>query len=424
RVENNSVYSHMSKEIYFTVQPGETLADIANIYGIDIKKIADFNGLSSPYTLSPGQRLQMPVSSGDNFIIQTEDEYSSDGMLVDTSPQPRTQPFETFNQTPSHSAENTTHSIEGYHTVQQGETLFGIAKLYRQDYRQIADWNSISSQAPLKVGTVLRLMPPEITQHSTPSVSKTVHPTPWGSATKSNTVSHIVQRGETLFSLAQRYGYTVIEIARWNGLEPPYKLSLGQSLQVALLPTSQPSIQNDHTVAGGETLYSISRHYDYPVSEIAAWNKLPPPYNLSVGQQLRVYPPSGIQKTVARQKHTSARSARYHMVARRDTLYSISKRYGYSVAKIATWNNLRFPYHLSVGKALRVSPTTGNTQHTCPLLSSPTQMPHCYHTVKSGETLKNIATKYGLSVHDLSKFNGIGSPYTIYPKQKLWLVPR
>ena len=165
----------------------------------------------------------------------------------------------------------------------------------------------------------------------------------------------------------------------------------------------------DHTVVKGDTLYSISKSYGYPISQIAAWNNLHSPYNLSVGQQLRFYPASSTQKTVA--SHNTPPN--YHTVARKETLYRISQRYGYSVAQIAAWNKLSPPYNLSVGKRLQVSPTITGTPNTTR---------RRYHIVKSGDTLKSIATKYGVTVYELSKFNGIGSPYTIYPGQKLSFV--
>jgi len=47
-----------------------------------------------------------------------------------------------------------------------------------------------------------------------------------------------------------------------------------------------------HTVVSGDTLYSISQRYGMRVDDIAGWNQLQPPYNLSMGQRLRVSPPS------------------------------------------------------------------------------------------------------------------------------------
>ena len=184
-----------------------------------------------------------------------------------------------------------TQTQKDYHTVQRGETLFRIAKRYGQNYREVATWNLISSPYHLEIGQRLRVTKPK----TKPKVIKSK--TPASSSPKSDTISYVVQGGDTLFSIAQRYGYTVTKIAKWNGLEPPYTLSLGQHLQVEpLLKSTQPPQgshnnivhQSDtnkpvtyHTVVKGDTLYSISKLYGSDVSEIAAWNHLQAPYTLS-----------------------------------------------------------------------------------------------------------------------------------------------
>jgi len=53
--------------------------------------------------------------------------------------------------------------------------------------------------------------------------------------------------------------------------------------------------------------------------------------------------------------HTATIRAVYHTAVYGDTLYSISKRYGYTIDQITSWNNLQSPYTLLVGQRLRVS---------------------------------------------------------------------
>ncbi len=112
-----------------------------------------------------------------------------------------------------------------------------------------------------------------------------------------NTIT--VQRGDTLYRLARRYNHTAAELAAWNDLQPPYLLSLGETLLVnpptkVSAPTKAPTDEatNDkplyHIVAAGDTLYRVAKRYSQTVEKIAAWNDLQPPYDLSVGQKLRV----------------------------------------------------------------------------------------------------------------------------------------
>jgi len=258
------------------------------------------------------------------------------------------------------------------------------------------------------------------------------------SSRQNNTTYHTVDRGDTLYSLSRQYGSQVADIAQWNNLNPPYTLSVGQRLQIvsqnngnASAPPSQNPISDPnpnqvshntgyHTVARGETLFSISNRYGYPVDQVAGWNHLSRPYQLSVGENLRVYPPSGVLKTVRRNRKkiptlSASSSGPYYKVVRGDTLYRIARRYGVSAAQLVLWNNLQQPSNISVGQNLQVFPPSG-TQRTGGYRG---QTSSRSHKVKPGETLESIATMYGASAYDLSQWNGIGSPHTIYPGQML-----
>ena len=122
----------------------------------------------------------------------------------------------------------------------------------------------------------------------------------------------IVERGDTLYSLAKKHNTSVDALARANNLSQPYPLSVGQRLSLSdsvsvdetlLKDTSDVLVVNkptssvraatrvdlsDVTVRPGDTLYSISRKYAVPVNDLAVMNKLTTPFNLSVGQKLRV----------------------------------------------------------------------------------------------------------------------------------------
>jgi len=106
---------------------------------------------------------------------------------------------------------------------------------------------------------------------------------------------HNVEGGETLFSLSQHYGYTVDDLARWNDLRESYQLQIGQRLRVS--PPTTKNFKRDepnyHIVVMGNTLFSISQRYGYTVDELARWNDLREPYQLQlqIGQRLRVSPP-------------------------------------------------------------------------------------------------------------------------------------
>ena len=136
--------------------------------------------------------------------------------------------------------------------------------------------------------------------------------------TDENTV--VVKPGDTLYALAKKHGLSVSEIAALNGLMEPYQLSVGQKLLLKsktepvetadvlqvnkpknMVQTTRVELQ-EIVVARGDTLYSISRKYSIPVNDLAVMNKLTPPFELSVGQKLRV--PNLAEASMARNSKT------------------------------------------------------------------------------------------------------------------------
>lgn len=90
-----------------------------------------------------------------------------------------------------------------YHVLQQGETLYSVAKAYNLPYEVLASSNGITDPTKVKAGTVLLI----------PRV-------------------HIVQKGETLFGIARMYGLTVQELRLANNLSESYVLKVGDVLRI------------------------------------------------------------------------------------------------------------------------------------------------------------------------------------------------
>ena len=124
-----------------------------------------------------------------------------------------------------------------------------------------------------------------------------------------------VEQGMTLYSISKANGLTVAQLAAANGIAPPYTVSTGRVLRIpgiaqARAPkpsfASQEEFASDepikkasggrHTVAGGETLFSLGRKYGVSPYAIADLNGLPHNQALSVGQSLRL--PGGSAKSI------------------------------------------------------------------------------------------------------------------------------
>ena len=103
-------------------------------------------------------------------------------------------------------------------------------------------------------------------------------------AQQSSDTVHTVQLGETLYSISRTYDVTVDELRRWNNLDSD-QLSRGQSIIVAP-PDGDNRIV--HVVEAGESMFGISRMYNVSIAEIQQWNNLETS-NVNSGQELIIY---------------------------------------------------------------------------------------------------------------------------------------
>ena len=105
-----------------------------------------------------------------------------------------------------------------------------------------------------------------------------------GSQAPSTTLSwHTVRKGENLSAIATRYGVTTSELLRWNGLSNANHVEAGQKLKV-YTPASEWST---HTVRSGDTLSTIATKYGCSVSDLKTWNKISGS-TIYAGQKLKV----------------------------------------------------------------------------------------------------------------------------------------
>jgi len=104
-------------------------------------------------------------------------------------------------------------------------------------------------------------------------------------AKQSGKLTHIVQKGETLYAISKKYDLSVNALSDLNGLKDT-SLSIGQVLNVKTAEKKDVST-NIYTVKKGDTLYSISKKFAISVSELKNFNNLNS-NSLSIGQQLKI----------------------------------------------------------------------------------------------------------------------------------------
>ncbi|NOZ06503.1 MAG: LysM peptidoglycan-binding domain-containing protein [Chloroflexi bacterium] len=152
------------------------------------------------------------------------------------------------------------------YTVQEGDTVYSIARRFNTTPEAIAQFNNLANPDSLVVGQTLQI----------PSGVS-----PAGEAQPSGTgkTVYTVQAGDTMFSIAQRYHTTVDAISSANQIYNPWYIHVGQKLVIpgsagesTAPPTS--SEQGTYVVQAGDTLWSISARFGTTPQALAALNNL------------------------------------------------------------------------------------------------------------------------------------------------------
>ena len=104
--------------------------------------------------------------------------------------------------------------------------------------------------------------------------------------TQPTTQTYTVKSGDTLSSIASKYGTTYQELARINGISNPNKIYPGQVLKIGG-GLSIPSTEY-YIVKSGDTLSAIAKKYGTTVNQLASWNNIANVNKIYVGQKLRV----------------------------------------------------------------------------------------------------------------------------------------
>lgn len=141
---------------------------------------------------------------------------------------------------------------------------------------------------------------PEIIQPTLePTVPPGTEPTavPTQPSSSGGQAVHVVASGDTLYSISLQYGVSMDEIMAANGMTDPNSLSVGQQIIIPapgsvqpVPPTPPPGGEQVYTVKPGDNLFRIGLQYGCTVDQMSAYNNIPYPYTIFVGDQVRIPP--------------------------------------------------------------------------------------------------------------------------------------
>lgn len=220
--------------VAYEVRSGDTLSAIASEHGVSLQAILDNNDISNPDLIRPGLQITIPGEGGESGRV---------------------------------------------HVVAKGETLSNIASRYKASLSGLVEANELSNPNLIRIGQKLTI----------PGGGS------GGGGTSSGSASfHVVRAGDTLGSIASKYGLSVSQLTEANGITNPSLIHIGSRLAlsgeafVADSAGGGGGSATSHTVAAGETLGSIAGQYGIALADLAQANDITDVNRIRVGQELTV----------------------------------------------------------------------------------------------------------------------------------------
>ena len=225
------------------VKRGDTLSQIAVTYGSAPEAILQMNRLKSAKTLKLNAELVIPVQAarggkdtGEGALARKVAQARRSGVTV---LRPEDEVPAGTPRGPVATGPIKTETINGRkrvtYGVQSGDSLWAIAQRFQVNADDLRKWNNLSARAAkkaLKVGSVLYVFPENAPKQVEERAGTVIaQRAPASSAGRPGAV-HQLAAGESLWSIAQRYGVTVDDIKRWNNIKDTTRLPIGLRLTV------------------------------------------------------------------------------------------------------------------------------------------------------------------------------------------------
>ncbi|MDQ8381074.1 LysM peptidoglycan-binding domain-containing protein [Enterococcus faecium] len=276
-----------------------------------------------------------------------------------------------------------------------------------------------------------------------------------GSATST---TYTVQSGDSVWGISNKFGITMDQLIQWNNIQnnfiyPGKKLTIKGSQENSSSTNNSGNNTNSsgnagtsnggqttgakYTVQSGDSVWKISNDHGITMAQLIEWNNIKNNF-VYPGQQL-IVSNGGSSNTGANTGNTSGSnssnssssntaSGTKYTVKAGDSVWSVSNKYGITMAQLIQWNNIQnnFIYpgqQLTVsnsGSTNSASSNTGSSANTNNSSSANTGSSSSQgtYTVKAGESVWSVANKNGITMNQLIEWNNIKNNF-IYPGQQL-----
>lgn len=371
--------------VIHSVRKGETLSGIAYKYGVNLSQLAKVNNISTRSRIYPGVDMKIPISniSSDDIVINTDNmpalEESDLYVYGDTSPYKlqvtenadQDKYLKLYQQQLTDTSATEVVIPEGMelvtYSIKAGDKLIDLSEIFDVRVSDIRNWNNLPYTSTIVVGQTLNIYVPQENKDFYASIndlSKTQKTRLIYADSEGSWVKHKIRRGESLSAIAYKYGVSINQIKRWNNLRNS-RIVAGKTLEIYLGNDSNVIASGSSNSNSGNTNFSTYR------------------------------------------------------IKKGDTISEIAMKFGITTTDLRRWNNIS-GNKIVAGKTLKVkgdeTPTSygdNTTTESANLIS---------YTIKNGDTMSDIATKYGIRNADIRRWNNLSSN-TIIAGKTLKIYP-
>ena len=402
------VSEFVTKTTYHNVRRGESLAEVARLYGVSSNELKRWNGLRSN-RVKPGRRLAIRTQVR---VRSAEPAKESESGGSNSNEQAM----------PSNGMSIFARLQSGGQASNAQETNLATDESDDNADSSSDDSDNVKNIPAEKVVSKKEVKPKNVRVAQVEKQKSEVAPKAKEKEAKSNVkepIHHKVVSGENINTIAQQYNVSVEDISNWNNLKKN-KVKKGQDLIVyspekqvghLAMKSDKKAAPIHHKVKAGENLGRIADQYNVSQEDIKKWNNMDNSV-VKIGQDLVVYSSGNQDSHYASKEDKSAPV--YHKVKSGENLGKIAEQYHVSQEDIKEWNNMTSSV-VKVGQQLIVSNNevsdkkiANNEVLNKKNLRKSTQ-PH-YYSVKKGDTLMSIAEKYSYaSVREIKLANNLKS---------------
>jgi membrane-bound lytic murein transglycosylase D len=271
--KEEKVISYKDVVKYHKVKRGDNLGEISDKYGVSVAELKKWNKLRNN-NLMTGDNLK--IIKNERVVTTVRKEIKADKNATETAV----------------TSNEPTENPSDFYEVQKGDNLFSIAKKFNVSLEDLKKWNNLND-SNVEQGSKLAF----VNNDEEPAKESTYK-------TELKITEHIIDRGETLGSIARKYDVSISDIKDWNKIEDS-NIQLGAKLIVGKKYVVSTDTKNTQTkkeniavndrdevklyyVKKGDSLFSIAKKYPgVSISDLKKWNGIKNE-RLKAGMKLKI----------------------------------------------------------------------------------------------------------------------------------------